>query len=563
MSSSYRILFCLGLVACIQTGCGRGDDIDDKDERNVKRRGVERPDPENDLPRGVVRRHAHRLGGKGAFDFSYSANEQFLALVHEDEVAVWKVNEKARPRSFPVRRVVSHALSPDGKAIVISDRDKGAVAWDTCWETRLFTVRSPEAGKLNEMSSRVSFSPDGRLLINRIDNQVRFYDWALRKEILPWRIVTKTGDGGVYAFCITPDSNYLLLLMSIFGAELNPSQYFCRAVDLKTGQFAWQFALPVRGLLESCHLSADGRLLLLTTHIRRDDIEKLKNPEDLLDRYWTYSLWEIASGKRVLLKDRVEDFQQGDILAQDGRFFIFPGRNEGFFSTDMWDLQRNELMGQLKLPDEYAPWGTVRLLKDGKTAAVSHSDDKEHCVYHWDLSPALKPLPKLKLAPQELEQYWADLAAEDAVKARKAVYDLAASPETAVAFFKPRLKAIEAVDDKTLEALIADLDAPRLPARQTARAKLELLGGFAAAALHKALAKPAPLAQAREIEQVLKASLPPYLSTERLRRLRAVEVLERLGTAEARQLLQTVAAGAAGAPETEAARGAVARLAKQ
>jgi len=50
------------------------------------------------------------------------------------------------------------------------------------------------------------------------------------------------------------------------------------------------------------------------------------------------------------------------------------------------------------------------------------------------------------------------------------------------------------------------------------------------------------------------------LTGDRLRVVRAVEVLERISNAEARQLLQSLADGAPGALETVQARAALARL---
>jgi hypothetical protein len=48
-----------------------------------------------------------------------------------------------------------------------------------------------------------------------------------------------------------------------------------------------------------------------------------------------------------------------------------------------------------------------------------------------------------------------------------------------------------------------------------------------------------------------------------LQALRAVEVLERVGSAEAEELLTKLSAGAAEAPRTEAARAALRRLAEE
>jgi hypothetical protein len=79
-------------------------------------------------------------------------------------------------------------------------------------------------------------------------------------------------------------------------------------------------------------------------------------------------------------------------------------------------------------------------------------------------------------------------------------------------------------------------------------------------ALKKALdGRPGPEAR-RRMEALLAQASGPDLSVEDLRVLRAVEALERMHTAEARQLLKTLAAGAPGTFTTETARSAVERL---
>jgi hypothetical protein len=88
---------------------------------------------------------------------------------------------------------------------------------------------------------------------------------------------------------------------------------------------------------------------------------------------------------------------------------------------------------------------------------------------------------------------------------------------------------------------------------------LESLGALAEPALRKALeVKPSPEMR-RTIESLLE-KLAATPSGDHLRALRVIEVLERIGTAEARQFLQTLASGAQAAPLTGEAKAAVDRL---
>ena len=88
------------------------------------------------------------------------------------------------------------------------------------------------------------------------------------------------------------------------------------------------------------------------------------------------------------------------------------------------------------------------------------------------------------------------------------------------------------------------------------------MGDRAAPSLRKALAG----ARSAEAKQRLSALLahvdaaPP--SAETLREMRAVEVLEAIGTAEAHRLLEKLAAGPTGARLTEESKTSAERLAK-
>ena len=107
---------------------------------------------------------------------------------------------------------------------------------------------------------------------------------------------------------------------------------------------------------------------------------------------------------------------------------------------------------------------------------------------------------------REIEILWADLADADAARAYRAIWALLMAPDRVVPFLAERLKPI-AMDD---------------PDKDT--------------------------------------SLGPIATDETLRRLRAIAVLEKIGTAEARSLLERLATGLEGARETRDAKAALRRF---
>ncbi len=112
-----------------------------------------------------------------------------------------------------------------------------------------------------------------------------------------------------------------------------------------------------------------------------------------------------------------------------------------------------------------------------------------------------------------------------------------------------------------MEGPLADLDREQFATREAEERKLLDLGDLAEAPPRAALAKPLPAECKRRVETVL-AALDPLapLTGEALRAARAGLALERDGTAEARQLLERLAAGAESARLTRAAPDAVRRM---
>src|SRR5262249_29967512 len=145
-----------------------------------------------------------------------------------------------------------------------------------------------------------------------------------------------------------------------------------------------------------------------------------------------------------------------------------------------------------------------------------------------------------------------------------ALWSLAASPDQTVPYLAERLRP-SAADVKALAKVpqfLHDLDDGAFAVREKAKTELARLGAAAEPALREALAQ-SPSAEVRKrLEELLAAvaAQREYPSGEVLRGLRAVEVLEQIGTREARQVLKTLAAGASEPSLTREAHVALDRL---
>ncbi len=113
-----------------------------------------------------------------------------------------------------------------------------------------------------------------------------------------------------------------------------------------------------------------------------------------------------------------------------------------------------------------------------------------------------------------------------------------------------------------MQRLLADLDSDQFTTRDKAAKELTKLGEPIEPFLRKALEGQPSEEVRRQIKAILEKPRP-VPSGETLRTLRAIQVLERIGMPEAREILKKLAAGAAGARETREAQESLERLARK
>jgi hypothetical protein len=219
----------------------------------------------------------------------------------------------------------------------------------------------------------------------------------------------------------------------------------------------------------------------------------------------------------------------------------------------LWDLLEGREVGQLEGHE-----GGVASLLFSRDAEHLFSGGTDTTALTWDLTRLTRrgQSRAARLPAQAVEALWSDLASEDAARAFAAVRKLCASPDQAVALLGKRVRPTTPVDSGRLAEIVADLQSDRFERRRLAESELRGLGELAEPLLRRALADDPPLHLRQRLERLLKRSRRTP-SAERLRELRAVEVLELIGSAEARQVLQALARGAPGARLTRLAKQAV------
>lgn len=141
-----------------------------------------------------------------------------------------------------------------------------------------------------------------------------------------------------------------------------------------------------------------------------------------------------------------------------------------------------------------------------------------------------------------LEQAWTHLASSDAREAHRAIWALAASPNEALPFLRQHLQPAPEVPAERIRQLLVDLDGPQFKEREAASRTLAELGEQAEESLTIAL-KGGPSAELRSRIEALLAQPRPRPKPEMLRALRALEILDQIGTPEAQAVLHKLARG--------------------
>ncbi|OAI46950.1 hypothetical protein AYO44_01875 [Planctomycetaceae bacterium SCGC AG-212-F19] len=171
--------------------------------------------------------------------------------------------------------------------------------------------------------------------------------------------------------------------------------------------------------------------------------------------------------------------------------------------------------------------------------------------------------PAKELEEGEVEKLWADLSGSNGVfRASQASQGLAGAAKQSMPFLKQQLQPVAIADPKVTAKLVADLDSANFDIRERATQELEKLGETATTALQRALDEKPPLEIRVRVEALLNRLEQAPVSAQTQQQRRAIRVLEQIGTPEAREVLETLAGGAAGARLTRTAKVALDRLQK-
>jgi hypothetical protein len=190
---------------------------------------------------------------------------------------------------------------------------------------------------------------------------------------------------------------------------------------------------------------------------------------------------------------------------------------------------------------------------------LSVSDDGTVVV--WDVAEAQRQREEKRTLddPRPLPVLWVDLASEDGTVAERARLSLEDRTAETVAFLASKLLPVREVEAARMAQLIADLNSDRVEIRDKASEQLGELEELAEPALRKAADSPLPEVR-RRAQRLLEPIDRHVLTGVHARPIRALELLERIGSVPARQLIARLAEGAPAARQTREAKAALQRL---
>jgi hypothetical protein len=271
-------------------------------------------------------------------------------------------------------------------------------------------------------------------------------------------------------------------------------------------------------------------------------------------------LWELATGQERLTITNDEHggrfIYEQIVFTPDGRMFA-TARND--HTIQLWDVATGQQW--LRRTGYEAAVNALAFAPNGRTLASGHTDST---ILLWDLAPESWPRQRTSrpLTAQELEAAWMQLANPDARKAHAAIWQLVAVPQQAVPLLRDRLHPAKAVPADHLGQVLKDLDSNQFREREATAKQLTDLEEQAEPALQDAL-KGNPSAEQRQRIEALLATPRVVRSPEKLRSLRALQVLEQCDLPEAGQVLKALAQGSPDARLTQEAKAVLQRLARR
>lgn len=476
---------------------------------------------------------------------AFSPDSQLLATASFDQtICLWKV--KTAQLFTILQGDASHDLrfSPDAWILGAAGREGSYRLWEVSSADLLVGQDRVLSLASHDVESR--FSPNlDRLAMGSRDGEVRIIETATGKQLPGLKIFEKHEVGAV---AFSADGNWLAVGSGSIRAQ-DASQDKVVIWDLAKGKKLRELVNPILPndlsryeKFENLEFAPDGNVLA-SVHSKQGLV-----------------FWDAAFETST----QSVPIQRGGLVtfSSDGRILIrlnTPRTGVRGFASSQVELMETATGEVFQTIAMQNPISSLALSPDGLLLAAALANSRQ--VLLWDLEPLV---PKQSPTEADLEKAVDRLLLQNARQGRDAMATLIAAGDRSIVLLARHLKPVDQPleADQTIQRLIQDLDSDDFFTREKASKEIIVLGPSVVSALKTELEKPRSLEVARRIEALLKQLNSPLkkFSGESLRRIRAIEVLEKIGTSRAEDVLKRTAKGPASSREANDARFALKRI---
>jgi hypothetical protein len=501
------------------------------------------PLPSGALARlGTLRSDDKRLNPHAAEDsaiwqIEYAPNGKCLAVWRRSgTIEVWQATPWRPTRTLKPKlgRFLGMAFSPTTQTLTTAEGDSTRDAlqgilchWDPITGKRL--QEFPQDAWLSDLS----YSCDGSMLVAR------------KQTFLPRQggfVLLDAPTGRERSRITNSDAIEPISRLAADGRMMTwrASRHTVIVWDTRRGKVVRAFGKGFIGPAAYIAMAPDSRTI--ATHNSNGGLEAAADPDIIL--------WETATGAQRLRIHLDGRPSRQIIFSPNGRLLASAEAGSGVIRV--WDAWTGKAVAHFT---GHRGWViALSFAADGKTLASGGDDGT---VLIWDVTGLTPPTSSQEPEEGQLDGRWHNLTGTDAARAYAIMAELTCYPRETVALLRDKLTADLGKHADRLARLLIDLDGDDFIRRQNAYKELAEMGRLAEAALARGVEHAPSLEFKRRAEELLRRLESQPENPQRLSALRAIELLERVATEDARDLLDRLAKDA---PDPEVAYEARASL---